>query len=232
MPNKYVDFISDDDFLECVKWVCDAYPEEASEIDMKHLQRNTLDPFKVVFDMINIKNDFDSWLLIEQMRQQDKTINNRIGDFHQRLLGKVDGWEDLGIGHPLGIDLKNEKETIFIELKNKHNTVKGEDLKHVFDKLEKVTKEHKKSIVYYAYILPKNPGSGEKIWKTSRREPNKRILEAWGARVYEIVTRDSEALNKVWNALPIAIKDLLNSDFTISNDDEKNLLKLFESSLG
>ena len=33
MVNKYVDFVSDEDFLECIKWVCDSYPIN-DKIDM------------------------------------------------------------------------------------------------------------------------------------------------------------------------------------------------------
>ena len=128
MANKYVDFVSDDDFLECIKWVCDAYPEDSDIIDMKKLKRNALDPFKIFFDIFNNKLNLKEWIKSEKIRQSDKTVSNRIGDFHQNLLGKVDGWEDLGRGHPLGIDLKNKSDTLFIELKNKHNTVKGEDV--------------------------------------------------------------------------------------------------------
>ena len=31
MPNKYVDFVSDDDFLECVERVINAYPDKNQE---------------------------------------------------------------------------------------------------------------------------------------------------------------------------------------------------------
>ena len=91
MSNKYVDFVSDEDFLDCVKWVCDAYPEDSSVINMDELKRNTIDPFKLVFDLINENMNIYDWIAHEKIRQHDKTINNRIGEFHQKLLGKVSG---------------------------------------------------------------------------------------------------------------------------------------------
>ena len=87
--NKYLDFISDRDLLECVQWVCDAYPENASEIDMERLHKNTLDPFKLFFDIFNRGDNVEDWLKVENARQIDKKVNNKIGEFHQKLLGKI-----------------------------------------------------------------------------------------------------------------------------------------------
>lgn len=232
MGNKYVDFVSDEDFIECVKWVCDAYPENVDEIDMKRLSRNGLDPIKQIFDILGSKISGKDWIRKENTRQYDKTISNRIGDFHQRLLGKVEGWIDLGRGHPLGIDLQKDDNSIFIELKNKHNTVKGEDHKNVWDKLKKVLDESPNSLIYYAYIIPKKPSSGEKIWNPSQRDPNENILEAWGSKVYEIVTGDPKSLKKTWKALPIAINDIFNQKNPLTDEDYKIIEEFFETYLG
>ncbi|MFT4311603.1 MAG: Eco47II family restriction endonuclease [Candidatus Woesearchaeota archaeon] len=234
MPNKYVDFVSDKDFLECVKWVCEAYPQinDVNEVNMKSLTKNALDPVKMVFDIFNGEIDFNQWIKNEQIRQADKTVTNRIGEFHQRLLGKVAGWEDLGRGDPLGIDLKKSDNTIFIELKNKHNTVKGEDQKHVFDKLKRVSKQNPSSKIYYAYILPKKPSSGERVWNPSQRSSKVNILEAWGGRVYEIVTQKSDSLEQVYKALPIAIATVLQNKRKITRFEKQKLKELFDLSLG
>ena len=95
MVNKYVDFVSDEDFLECVQYVCDVYPEHIVELDMKKLKRNALDHIKLIFDMFNNELALKHWITGERIRQADKTVSNRIGDFHQKLLGKVKGWKDL-----------------------------------------------------------------------------------------------------------------------------------------
>ena len=71
-----------------------------------HLEESALDVFKMVFDVVHSEVSVDEWVKREKTRQQDKTINNRIGEFHQKLLGKVDGWTNLGIGHESHVDLK------------------------------------------------------------------------------------------------------------------------------
>ena len=225
MPNKYVNFVSDKHFLECVKNVCEGYPGDEKEVE---LTKHTLDIVKMIFDMENHKINVDEWIKTEKMRQTDKTVNNKIGIFHQKLLGGVKGWEDLGTGNPLGVDLKKMDNSVFVELKNRYNTVKGEDLKHVFDKLKKVADKYPKAIVYYAYIIPKKPGSGEKVWKTSQREPNDKIIEVWGYRIYEIVTGDKKALKKMWDALPIVIEKVLEKKSAIQKKDMKKLVEFFQ----
>lgn len=228
MTNKYVDFVTDEDFLECVKYVCDAYPKLESKVDMKKLKRNALDQIKLLFDTHNQEIDLIHWITGEKIRQTDKTISNKIGDFHQKLLGKVAGWEDLGRGDPLGIDLKKQDNSVFIELKNKHNTVKGENHKDVFDKLVRVLEQYPTATIYYAFIIPKRPSSGEKIWNPSRREPNPQIKEIWGSKIYEIVTGDKDALQKVIDAIPKAIKDITKTKHALSKKDEDIITEIFK----
>ncbi|MCH9657228.1 Eco47II family restriction endonuclease [archaeon] len=131
MSNTYVDFVSDGDFEDCVKWVIAGYQGNGNP------RKNGIDPFKTVFDMYNNNLTFDSWKNTESIRQIDKTVNNKIGEFHQKLLGCVDGWKDLQTGDVA--DISNDAKTIFVELKNRWNTVKGSDMIHVWNKLLKIT---------------------------------------------------------------------------------------------
>ncbi len=230
MPNKYVDFVSDEDFLECVKWVCEAYPDTSQDIDMEKLHKNTLDPFKVIFDMLNGGLDYDTWITNESVRQNDKTINNRIGDFHQKLLGKVRGWKDLGTGDTTKVDLKKEDDTVFIELKNKENTVNADSKDKVRDKLERVIRHHPNAEAYWAYILSKKGDSGRSVWKYKGKVDPK-INTIWGKDVYELITGDRDALEKVWKALPNAIEEVLKLDSGLEESEINKLVELFSKSL-
>lgn len=225
MVNKYVDFVSDEDFLECIKWVCDSYPLN-SEIDMEHLQRNTLDPIKQVFDISAMKIDSESWIKNELIRQQDKTINNRIGDFHQRLLGKVEGWEDLGTGDSTKVDLRKTDNSVFMELKNKENTVNADSKDQVRRKLAKILEIHPTAQTYWAYILSTRGDSGESTWKY-HEEDNPKIKRIWGKNVYELVTGKSDALEQVWKAIPLAVADVMTTDFKLSSSELKKLKEFF-----
>ena len=222
MTNQYVDFVSDEHFLKCVKWVCDAYLDPSLKLDKTWLQRNGVDPFKMVFDMVVRNRNFESLMEQEKSRQYDKKSGGRIGDFHQKLLGGVKGWVDLGVGDESKVDLKKEDNSIFIELKNKHNTVNSDSLNSVRQKLEKITKDFPNSIAYWAFVIEKNGTSGESEW-IYLGDNNPKLKKIWGSKLYELITGKPDALEKTWTALPIAIKDILKDSKTISSSDMKEL---------
>jgi hypothetical protein len=226
MPNKYVDFVSDEHFLKCVKWVCDAYLDPSLKFNKTWLQRNGVDPFKMVFDMVVRNRDFDSLIEQEKNRQYDKKSGGRIGDFHQKLLGGVDGWIDLGVGDETKVDLKKEDDTIFMELKNKYNTVNSDSLSAVRQKLERITNNFPNSTAYWAYVIEKNGTSGESEWNYLG-DNNLKLRKIWGSKLYELITGKSDALEKTWIALPIAIKDVLNGENDISSTDMNELQQWF-----
>ncbi len=231
MSNKYVDFVPDKHFLECVVHVCKAYRESKEKLTVDDIKGNGLDPFKTVFDIANRGLNFGIWLKGEEVRQADKSLNNKIGEFHQKLLGGVKGWTDLGVGDDSKLDIKKNDETIFIELKNKENTVNADSADKVRDKLENVLEVHPEATAYWAYIISRNNDSGEKVWKKKGRKVDNRIKRIWGSKVYELITGDRNALKKTWESLPIAINDYFKGKAGITEADMKKLVELFGSAL-
>ncbi len=221
--NKFIDFVSDKDFLECVKKVVEAYQsldENVTPTSILKESKNTIDEFKTIFDVCVNQISFDEWLKFELTRQQDKTINNKIGEFHQELLGKVEGWVDLGIGDETEIDLKKEDNTVFIELKNKYNTMNSSSEKTCREKLEKVIEKYPDATAYWAYVISKNYKSEDRIWKYQQRE-DERIRRISGDRLYTMVTGDTKALEKTFNAIPKAIVEILGEEYKLTEEDEE-----------
>jgi hypothetical protein len=227
MPNRYVNFVSDKHFLDCVRHVCAGYYTAVLEIEK--LRDNGLDPFKIIFDLINRKVRLQSWVRNEAGRQEDKSLNNRIGEFHQKLLGGVKGWKDLGTGDESKLDLVKSDNSIGIELKNKFNTVNSDSLDKVRDKLELFVRKNKSSKAYWAYIIEKDNSSGESIWIKKGRSENKKIIKIWGAEVYRLVTGDKFALKNTWAALPKAISEVFSGKAVLASEDLKKLQELFAS---
>lgn len=221
--NKYVDFVSDEDFLNCVKHVVDAYlssSENQTPIKVLKESKNTIDEFKTIFDVCVNQIGFDEWTNHELVRQNDKSINNKIGEFHQELLGKVEGWVDLGVGDETEIDLKKQDNTIFIELKNKYNTMNSSSEKTCRDKLEKVIEKYPNAKAYWAYVISKNYKSEDRVWKYRQRE-DERIRRISGDKLYEMITGNPKALENVFEAIPLAIVDLLGEDYKLFDYDKK-----------
>ncbi len=226
IKNKYVTFVSDQHFLACVRYVCEGYPKECKSFEIEQLQRNALDPFKMLFDIANQKIVLDAWISNEKVRQADKTLNNRIGEFHQKLLGGVNGWTDLGTGDKTKVDLKRLDNSVFIELKNKFNTVNYDSKSKVREKLEKMARTYPNATVYWAYILDRRGSSTDQVWVCNNKR-NPRIRCITGKKVYALVTGKPNALDEVWQALPRAIEDVLQQDIAISEVDRKKLTDFF-----
>lgn len=168
------------------------------------------------------KIEFEEWSKSEIIRQNDKTINNKIGEFHQEILGKVDGWVDLGIGDETEADLKKEDNSIFIELKNKYNTMNSSSTKVCREKLENVIEKYPNATAYWAYIVSKDYKSEEAIWEYHGIK-NEKIRRISGDKLYELITGDSNSMKKVFEAIPKAIVNILGEDYKISKKDEKIL---------
>jgi Eco47II restriction endonuclease len=120
--------------------------------------RNVIDPFAVLFEMSGFDADEIVWEKGEKNRQIQKTLQNHVGTFHQRILGAVDGWKDTGAGGI--IDLVSENNKVVAEIKNKYNTVKGSDKVKIYDHLELqvMTKshQHKDFTAYYVEVIPQS----------------------------------------------------------------------------
>jgi hypothetical protein len=228
MKNKYVTFVSDKEFLNNVKEVLSFYPdiiENKDYLDVVTNSKNTNDVFKTLFDIYNYPTD--DLIYFEIMRQYDKTINNKIGEFHQNILGAVDGWVNLGVGDKSEVDLKNEDETIFIELKNKYNTMNSSSEKTCRDKLENIIKNYPNATAYWAYIIEKDYKSKDCIWESSKYNYNSQIRVISGYNVYKLVTGDETAFEQLYDAIPRAIIDI-KGDNKLSQGD-KDILKKYKT---
>lgn len=146
MANKYVDFITDKHLITCIYELYEKYYNAKVSFSKKNLYKNKVDIFKMLFDK-KFNNLSDEQLIDKEIeRQVDRTIVNAIGIFHERILEGVKNFEKVDAG----IDIKSKDNKIFIELKNKHNTIKGEDNKSIFKKLLGEIKKHPNSKAYFA----------------------------------------------------------------------------------
>src|SRR5690606_20923533 len=120
MKNKYLDFISDEHLLNCIEQLHNSYVKAKEKISKKKFYNNKIDTIKLTFDTKFNKIDEESIIETEILRQIDKSINNSIGTFHEQVLGGIEGYE---LGNLSGFDIKAEDNTLFADIKNKHNTM-------------------------------------------------------------------------------------------------------------
>lgn len=103
MPGyKYLPFIEDSILVSAVEKVLFITSDSRDRAEEK-LFRNVVDPFSALFDVLTQNIPLSEWFEQEKSRQTQKTMQNAIGEFHQEILGGMDGWEDLGTGEILDI---------------------------------------------------------------------------------------------------------------------------------
>jgi hypothetical protein len=131
--------ISPSDFIKCCKGVF-------SVVEGKHESKSTEDPFlKAVMNGYYNMTETE-WHNSEKVRLKQKVLEMKMGDFHEELIGKFPEYETLPCGHTTGCDVQKKDGSIIFEVKNRDNTVKGSDGKHIITLLEKHKKEGKKVI--------------------------------------------------------------------------------------
>lgn len=209
MKNKYVDFITDEHFLDCVSNLHNAYLKAKNNITKKNFYSNKVDSIKLTFDSKFNDIDEESLILAEILRQIDKSINNSIGTFHEQILGGIKGFE---VGNLSGFDIKAKDETLFADIKNKHNTMNSSSAEALFQKLSRYADTYKKSKCYWVQILAKN--SFCELWKgeiNGKEYSHSRVYKISGDQFYALLSGKENALFQLYNKLPIVIKDHLNS---------------------
>lgn len=233
MSRTFWEYVDDDILIAEIKSVLRQFEQEMETVD---IHRNVLDPFSALFDMAKQSIDFEEWLIQEKSRQSQKTLQNLVGYFHQHILGEVGDWKDLGKGGSM--DLINDNERIIAEIKNKHNTLNSSSATQTYNKIVGHLDGDKRGYQGYVVLLiPKRPKRYKKHFAPN--DDGKRVvrrddlMEIDGASMYEIVTKDKDALKKLYVALPDAIDAALPGlKFTIDDGLRGEFKKLFVRAFG
>lgn len=211
-----LEYISDEDLFNEVETLLTKAKKKKDAAE-KTFNSNVIDPFGALFEAPGFSSH-EEWRNSELARQRQKTIQNHVGTFHQKILGHVDGWQDMGIGGI--VDLLNEERKIIAEVKNKYSTVTGGDLADKYKGLDELVSpkysRFKDYCAYFVNIIPRKPVRSDIPFTPSNKgsgtlcpsNPNIRIID--GASFYELVTGRPDALQELYSALPHAIEYVLN----------------------
>ena len=223
MKNKYVDFITDEHFLDCVANLHKAYLKAKNNITKKNFYSNKVDTIKLTFDSKFNDISEESLIQTEILRQIDKSINNSIGTFHEQILGGIKGFE---VGKLSGFDIKANDNTLFADIKNKHNTMNSSSSESLFQKLSKYADTHKKSKCYWVQVLAKS--SFCELWKgeiNGKEYSHSRVYKISGDQFYALLSGKENAFFQLYKNLPIAVADYLNSIEKSNTNSENSALE-------
>lgn len=215
-------FISEQDFKNHVKATIEKYGEKLESYDIAKFNKNIIDPIKMIFDKTVYQSSWDEIVSNEIFRQRDKSNNNDIGYFHQRIFqyikgchvpdnGKEGGW-DVIFHDDNGIILPDEDKvhTVYVEMKNKHNTMNSSAAGKTYIKMQNQLLMDDDCACFLVEAIAKQ--SQDIKWTTTvdgKNVSHKRIRRVSLDQFYSIVTGQRDAFYRLCLVLPGVIKNVI-----------------------
>lgn len=200
MKDYNLGFISNDNIFLHVKETVELY---RNKIDLKQFNENIVDPIKLTFDSKIYGKSFEEIIEAECIRQIDKTNTNHIGYFHQNLFRYVgNGWEV----PEHGFDIINNERHIYVELKNKHNTMNSGAATSVYASMQHKILHDDQATCMLVEVIAKR--SKNEKWNKGGLSHQK-IRRVSIDKFYEIVFGDDRAFFRLCKALPDILDDVV-----------------------
>lgn len=204
MRNYNLGFISNKIIYNHVKDTVLLYKDY---IDLNEFNSNIIDPIKLTFDSKIYGKTFDQIIESECIRQIDKANTNHIGYFHQNLFKYAgNGWEV----PQKGFDVINKDLHIYVEMKNKHNTMNSSSAQATYIKMQNQVLRDNEATCMLVEVIAKN--SQNIPWKATlngEKYSHEQIRRVSIDKFYEIVFNDKEAFKKLCLALPSVLDDVI-----------------------
>lgn len=236
-------FISEQDFRRHVQNTIQNYGEKLAPYDLKRFNSNIVDPIKLIFDKAVYRFSWDEIIKNEIFRQRDKSNNNDIGYFHQRIFQYMKGctvpqtgW-DVIVSKSEGIDVPEcgNVKRVYVEMKNKHNTMNAASGAKTYMKMQGQLLKDDDCACFLVEAIAKR--SQNIVWNVSvdgEKQKHRRIRRVSMDQFYKTVTGQEDAFYKMCMALPDVIHDVVTSeeDITIPNDTVMTELQQVADSKG
>lgn len=216
-------FISEEDFISHVKATIGKYGEKLESFDLKRFNKNIIDPIKLIFDKTVYQSSWEEIVSNEIFRQRDKSNNNDIGYFHQRIFqyienchvpanGEEGGW-DVIYEDPEGIDIPDagRVHTVYVEMKNKHNTMNSASAGKTFIKMQNQLLNDDDCACFLVEAIAQR--SQNIKWETTvdkKRVGHKLIRRVSIDQFYALVTGQADAFYQMCMVLPGIIEKVVD----------------------
>lgn len=212
-------FISEDNLIEHVKLTITEYGENLKPYDLKKFNKNIVDPIKLIFDKSVYGCTWEEIVKNEVFRQRDKSNNNAIGYFHQKIFNYIDycevpaqGW-DVIFKKPGGVLLPDggPVKTIYVEMKNKHNTMNSASSAKTYIKMQgQLLSDDDCACCLVEAIAKSSQNIKWEVTVDGAKQSHRFIRRVSMDKFYEMVTGDSEAFYKLCMCLPEVIEYVIH----------------------
>ena len=238
-----INFISEQDFINHIQNTITYYGEKLLPYDTKRFNANIIDPIKMVFDKAVYGQSWSEIITSEIFRQRDKSNTNDIGYFHQRLFQYIDGchvpangqeggW-DIIVDKPNGyaIDSKNTVHKIFVEMKNKHNTMNSGASSKAYIKMQNQLLRNDDCVCFLVEAIAKQHQNI--IWKTTVdkvKVAHVRIRRVSIDNFYNITTGVPDAFYQICMVLPEYVDMVLRNSKKIKKPHDTVIEEMYSLS--
>lgn len=220
-----LDFISEEDFKKHIKNTIKNYGDKLKSYDLKRFNGNIIDPIKLIFDKIVYGYGWEEIIKNEIFRQRDKSNNNDIGYFHQRIFQYIDGCKvpetgwDIVFSKDDKIDVADcgKVKTVYVEMKNKHNTMNSASSAKTYMKMQgQLLKDDDCACFLVEAIAKKSQNIPWVVSVDGAKQKHRRIRRVSMDEFYKIVTGDEYAFYKMCKILPSVIENIVKDADNIS----------------
>ncbi|MCL2555411.1 MAG: Eco47II family restriction endonuclease [Firmicutes bacterium] len=215
----YLEFITDEDLEKHIKKTLEYYRNTIEKIDLAKFNSNIVDPIKLTFDSIVYDRGIESIIIDEIARQRDKSNTNAIGFFNQDIFEYIKGCSLPDKGFDVVFD--NGKRRIYVELKNKHNTMNSSSSQKTYMRMQAKLLEEPECECFLVEVIAKK--SQNVAWSMSLDSVstrNDKIRRVSMDKFYEVVTGDKDAFMKLCKVLPKVIKKVVSA--TLAKEREQD----------
>ncbi|MDE6673087.1 MAG: Eco47II family restriction endonuclease [Ruminococcus sp.] len=222
-------FIKEKDFINHVHHTIEKYGDRLESFDLKRFNKNIVDPIKLIFDKTVYRKSWEEIISNEIFRQRDKSNNNDIGYFHQYIFKYIancevpkTGW-DVIYRNPDGITLPDGTvvHTIYVEMKNKHNTMNSSSGSKTFIKMQNQIINDRDCACFLVEAIAQKSQNIQ--WSTTvdkQKVGNNLIRRVSMDKFYELVTGQRDAFYQMCMILPAVIEEIVREmdDSIVPND--------------
>jgi len=213
-------FISEEDFLKHVEATIQQYGDKLEPFNLKKFNKNLIDPIKLIFDKTVYRFSWEEIVKNEIFRQRDKSNNNDIGYFHQRIFQYIadcdvptSGW-DVVFTKEDGIDVSDGDivSRVFVEMKNKHNTMNSAASGKTYIRMQSQLLADDDCACFLVEVIAKQ--SQNVAWAVSvdsQQKKHKRIRRVSIDKFYSLVTGQEDAFYQMCMVLPDVIEKAISS---------------------
>lgn len=193
---KYYEYIDDDKFATEIEKII-----SKCRCEIKHNDKVN-DPIASMFERFYWSGDSDALHTIIKRRQ---LINMAIGNMHQSMMGYLPGCTNLRTGHKSKMDIHVSCTNIYIELKNRSNTMNSDSKASVINKCKNILNNDKTASCYICMMQTEDEDMMHIVKQQKTEIP--RLYQVSGKKMYEILTGDPDAYRKLIIAFEQYLKE-------------------------